>query len=103
MRVGSRSTASKPALPSLARYSPSSSAPATHPIQSSTLRRICGGTSPRTTTSDTAKRPERFGEHPVLVGGQIDDAIRDDDVHRAVRERNRFDLALEELDVVDTG
>src|SRR5215831_2667973 len=57
MRVGSSSTAAKPAVPSLARYSRSSSAPATHPIQSSTLRRIWAGTSPRTTTSDTAKRP----------------------------------------------
>src|SRR5438105_3287606 len=48
---------SKPALASLSRYSCSSSAPATQPIQSSTLRRIAGGTSPRTTTSDTANRP----------------------------------------------
>src|SRR5919204_4307319 len=49
--------ASKPALASLSRYSCSSSAPGTQPIQSSTLRRIAAGTSPRTTTSDTANRP----------------------------------------------
>src|SRR6185436_14629246 len=38
-------------------YSRSSSAPATQPIHSSMLRRISSGTEPRTTTSDTAKRP----------------------------------------------
>src|SRR6266851_1280279 len=52
--------ASKPAAASLSRYSRSSSAPATQPIQSSTLRRISAGTSPRTTTSDTARRPPGF-------------------------------------------
>ena len=49
-----------PAAASLSRYSRSSSAPATQPIQSSTLRRISAGTSPRTTTSDTARRPPGF-------------------------------------------
>src|SRR5262249_26342973 len=36
---------------------------------------------------------ERFREDAVLVGGQIDDAVRDDDVHRVVRKGNGFDLA----------
>ena len=31
-----------------------------HPTHSSTLRRISGGISPRTTTSDTANRPPGF-------------------------------------------
>src|SRR5262245_64533051 len=29
-----------------------------------------------------------FGEHPVLVGGQVDHAVRDDDVDRAVQQRS---------------
>ena len=48
---------SKPAPASSCRYSASSSAPATQPIHSSMLLRTSAGTSPRTTTSDTAKRP----------------------------------------------
>jgi hypothetical protein len=46
---------------------------------------------------------ERFREDAVLVGGEIDDAVRDDHVHRVVRQWNLFDLALEELDVRHAG
>src|ERR1035437_3429444 len=46
-----------PASPSIARKSVSDNAPATQPTHSSMLRRTSGGNSPRTTTSDTAKRP----------------------------------------------
>src|SRR5678810_406104 len=57
MRQGSTSTSANPATFNFAAYSSSPSAPATHPTQSSRLRRISAGTSPRNTTSETAKRP----------------------------------------------
>ena len=68
-----------------------------------------GDFAPRVMTSDTAKRPpglqdaERFPQHLVLVGGQVDDAIRNDHVHRIVRQGDRFDLALKELDILRPG
>ena len=77
-----------------ARYSPSSSAPATQPTHSSTLRRISAGTSPRTTTSETAKRPPGFStrnasaQHAVLVGGEVDHAVGDDHVDGVVGQRD---------------
>ena len=46
------------------------------------------------------QHPERLAEHAILVGGQVDDAIGDDDVDRVVGQRDGLDLALEELDVV---
>src|SRR5216683_2710599 len=57
MRVGSISTCSNPADTSLSRYSFSSSAPATQPTHRRMFCRICGSTSPRVTTSETASRP----------------------------------------------
>src|SRR3989442_916147 len=57
MRVGSTATSTKPTSVRRRWYSFSSSAPATHPTHSSMLRRTAGGSSPRTTTSDTANRP----------------------------------------------
>ena len=53
-------------------------------------RRITAGTSPRTTTSETAKpaagleHAKRFGQHAILVGREIDDAVGDDHVHRVL-------------------
>ena len=49
-----------PARKSLSRYSNSSRAPAIQPTHSSMLLRISAGTSPRTTTSEIAKRPPGF-------------------------------------------
>ena len=43
-----------------------------------------------------------LGEHAILVRRQVDHAVRDDHVHGVVGERDRLDLALQELDVVDT-
>jgi hypothetical protein len=56
------------------------------------------------TTSDTANsaRPqhaEGFAERAILVGGEIDDAVRNDHVDRIVRQRHMLDFPLEELDV----
>src|SRR5581483_5558995 len=42
---------------------------------------------------------EGFAKNAALVGGEIDHAVRDDDVDGLIRKGNRFDLALEELDV----
>ena len=42
-----------------------------------------------------------FGEHGVLVGGQHDDAVGDDDIDGGVPERHVVDGAVEELDVAD--
>src|SRR5580658_2491146 len=38
---------------------------------------------------------ERFTQNGILVSGQIDDAVRDDDIDGFVGERNMFDLAFE--------
>ena len=87
------------------RYSSSSSAPATQPTHSSMLRSHSAGTSPRTTTSETAKRPPGLStrkasrKHAVLVGRQVDHAVRDDDVDGVVGQRNVLDLAFQKLDV----
>src|SRR5919204_6354213 len=97
--------ASKPALASLSRYSCSSSAPGTQPIHSSTLRRISEGTSPRTTTSETANRPPGLSTRNAsastrsLSPERLMTAVGDDDVHAVVRQRNMLDLALQEFDI----
>ena len=87
----------------------SSSAPATQPIHSSMLRRISAGTSPRTTTSDTAKRP------PGLSTRNASASTRSLSAERLITQLEMItstessgsgialDLALEELDVVDAG
>src|SRR5665647_3770864 len=46
---------------------------------------------------------ERFSQHDVLIGSEVDDAVRDDDIDRLIRERNIFDSAKEELSVLHTG
>src|SRR5919106_1927997 len=42
---------------------------------------------------------EHLAEDGVLVRHEVDDAVRDDDVERVVREGEAFRLALDELDV----
>ena len=77
------------------------------PTQRSICCRTSSGTSPLTTTSETAKRPPGLStrnaslQHPVLVRREIDDAVRDDDVDRVIGKRDVLDFALEELDVFD--
>ena len=44
-----------------------------------------------------------FAKDAILVGGKIDDAIRDDDIDRIVGKRNVLDLAVQKLDVFDAG
>ena len=46
---------------------------------------------------------ERLAQHAILVGGQVDNAVGNDHVDRVVRQRDVFDLALEELDVCRAG
>src|SRR5207244_7557863 len=48
------------------------------------------------------EHPERFPQDPVLVSGKIDHAVRNDDVHGIIRERNAFNLPFEELDILDS-
>ena len=49
------------------------------------------------------KDPRDLAEDGWLVGRQVDDAVADDHVDALGRERDRLDLALEELDVVGAG
>src|SRR5271157_3328301 len=49
------------------------------------------------------QHPESLGQHPVFVGGKVNDAVRDDDIHGVVRERDALDLPLQELDVCHAG
>src|SRR5213080_2460727 len=46
---------------------------------------------------------ERLFQHAALVCGEIDHAIRNDDVNGAGRQRNILDFALEKLDVGHAG
>ena len=79
------------------------------PTQSAMLLRTSSGTSPRATTSETAKRPPGLSTRKVsrstrvFVRREIDDAIGDDHVDGVVGQRDVFDFALEELDVFDAG
>ena len=77
------------------------------PTQRSMLLRTSSGTSPRTTTSETAKRPPGLRtrnasrEHAVLVGGEVDDAVGDDDVDGVVGKRNASISPLRNSTFVD--
>src|SRR5271170_7135602 len=66
------------------------------------LLRTASGTLPRTTTSETANRPKGFTENAIFVGGEIDDAVRDDNVDRVVGQRDVLDLTFQELDIRDS-
>src|ERR1019366_6979790 len=46
---------------------------------------------------------ERFSQDDVLIGSEVDDAVRNDDIDRLIRERNIFDSAEEELSVLHAG
>ena len=56
---------------------------------------------PRSGRPASARGRPRAGR--VLVGGEIDHAVGDDDVDGIGGQRDRFDRALEELDVVRAG
>ena len=79
------------------------------PTHSSMLWRTASGTSPRdhhVGDGEAAAGPqhaEGLAQDAVLVGGEIDDAVGDDDVDGVVGQRNVLDLALEELDVGGAG
>src|SRR5947209_4133710 len=44
---------------------------------------------------------EGLAQHLALVGREVDHAVRDDHVHRRIRERDVLDFPLQELDVRD--
>ena len=79
------------------------------PTHSSMLRRTSAGTSPRTTTSETAKRPPGFSTRKAsrrtasLSADRLMTQFEMIDVDRVVRQRDRFDRALQELDVRGAG
>ena len=93
-------------LASLDVYSCSSSAPATQPTHSNMLLRTSSGTSPRTTTSETANRP------PGLSTRKASRSTRSLSAERLITQleittstelsgkRNLLDLALEKLDIL---
>ena len=54
-------------------------------------------------TTARAQDAGDLGERGVLVAGQHDDAVGDDDIDRGVAQRDSFDRAVEELDVCHTG
>src|SRR5690606_39940726 len=56
---------------------------------------------PESTAGD--QDTERFGEYARLVGGEVDDAVLDDHVHAGSGQRDVFDAAAEEVDVVGSG
>src|SRR4029077_1407297 len=43
-----------------------------------------------------------LAQNPVFVHGEIDDAVGDDHVHRIVGQRNMFNLAFQELNVLQS-
>ena len=65
-----------------------------------------------TSSATTSLKPTRppglqdagdLGEHPGLVGRQVDDAVRDHDVDRLGGQRHLLDLAAQEVRVRDAG
>src|SRR5690606_5986758 len=45
----------------------------------------------------------RLAQHAVLIAGEVDDAVGDDDVDAGVGQGNLLDVPLEEARVLDTG
>src|SRR6516165_3471344 len=50
-------------------------------------------------TTARFEHTKSFFEYTVLVTGKIDDAVRDDDIHRLVGKRDVFDFAFKKLDI----
>ena len=91
------------------RYSAKEGAPAmqpTWPPRCDPLRRgeVVGGQDVGDAQPPAGPQdPEALGEHGGPVGRQVDHAVGDDHVHRAVRQRDRLDLAAEEHRVARAG
>ncbi len=99
MRVGTISTSVKPAFFSLAlevlllerareAADPELDAPADLGGHLATHDDVGDGEPPA-----RLEDPERLAQDRVLVGGEVDDAVRDDHVDARVGERDRLDLA----------
>src|SRR5256885_5404855 len=50
--------------------------------------------------STRPQNPERFPEDTILIGRQIDNAIRDDDVDGIIRKRNILDFTFEKFHIL---
>ncbi len=87
----------------------SASAPATQPTHSSMFRRTAGGSSPCTTTSETAKRPPGLSTRKASASTcflSAERLITQFDMitsTRRVRQRDMLDLAAEEFGVRHAG
>ena len=101
------STAVKPAARIMPVYASTSIAPVTQSAHLSACARNAGLNSPSVTMSLMATRPPGLSTRNAsrktdgLVGRQVDDAVRHNDVHRVVRYGQRLDLALAKLDILD--
>ena len=102
-------TSVSPTASSPSRNSEIDSAPAMQPAyeprsaRCSAAQRILGDD---VADADPAARPEDagdLGEDGRLVGGEVDDAVADDDVDRLGGQRDGLDVALQELDVRRAG
>jgi hypothetical protein len=49
------------------------------------------------------QHPEGLSDGLALIRGKVDHTVRDDDIDRAVRQRDRLDLTLQELDILHPG
>ena len=79
------------------------------PTQSNMLRRTASGTSPRTITSETAKRPpgrstrNASRNDAVFVRRKVDNAVGNDNVDGVIGQRDVLNFAFEEFDVFNAG
>lgn len=54
-------------------------------------------------TATGPKHSGRLGQDCALVSGQVDDAVGDDHVHAAVLQRDRLQVAFQELGILYAG
>ena len=102
-------TSTNPAARSPSWYSWNDNAPEMQPTSGATLGQLRVGElviGDNVADSQATARPEdpvHLGEHPRLVRGQVDNAVRDHDVDGVRGERDLLDIALQELDVRRAG
>ena len=103
------SISSKPARASLATYSYSCSAPAMQPnphfhAAAHLFRHVAADNHVGDGEAAAGLQDaEGFAQDLVLVGREINHAIRNDDIDGVVGQGNVFDFALQKLDVLDSG
>ena len=79
------------------------------PVQAAMSALVASSRPGSAITSETAKpaagakHASRLVDDLALVGGEVDDAVGDDDVDAGVGEGHVLEVALDELDVLDAG